>query len=129
MHFEPNKGYHIYNRGDNKPPDSGQVIARFPDYGLSYKYGGWHLTRSLAFHNEKLYVSVGSSCNACVETEEIRAVVLEMNPDGTDAKIFARGLRNSVGIKWIGNELWGTGMGRDLAGPDKPEDPGVPHSV
>jgi glucose/arabinose dehydrogenase len=68
-------------------------------------------------------VSVGSSCNACIEKEEIRAVVLEMNPDGTGAKIFARGLRNSVGIKWIGNRLWGTGMGRDLVGPDKPEDP------
>jgi glucose/arabinose dehydrogenase len=112
-----------YKPGDDQPTDSGQIIARFPDYGLSYKYGGWHLTRSLAFHNEKLYVSVGSSCNACIEKEEIRAVVLEMNPDGTDAKIFARGLRNSVGIKWIGNRLWGTGMGRDLVGPDKPEDP------
>ena len=112
-----------YNAGDVQPKDSGQTIATFPDYGLSYKYGGWHLTRSLAFHNEKLYVSVGSSCNACIEKEEVRAAVLEMNPDGSDAKIFARGLRNSVGIKWIGNQLWGSGMGRDLIGPDKPEDP------
>ena len=45
-----------------------------------------------------------------------------MNPDGTDKKIYARGLRNSVGIKWIGDQLWATGMGRDLMGPDKPED-------
>jgi glucose/arabinose dehydrogenase len=112
-----------YKPGDIHPKDSGEVISRFPDYGLSYKYGGWHLTRSIAFHNEKLYISVGSSCNACVEKEALRAVVLEMNPDGSETKIFARGLRNSVGIKWIGNQLWGTGMGRDLIGPDKPEDP------
>jgi len=111
-----------YSKGENKPSNNGQVIATFPDYGLSYKYGGWHLTRSMAFKKNKLYVSVGSSCNACIETEEIRASVMEMNPDGTDQHLFARGLRNSVGIKWIGNQLWGTGMGRDLIGPDKPED-------
>ncbi len=113
---------YVYSSGDTSPKDSGQTIARFPDYGLSYKYGGWHLTRSLAFHNDKLYVSVGSSCNACLEKEETRAVVLEMNPDGSDSRVFARGLRNSVGIKWIGDHLWGTGMGRDLIGADKPED-------
>ncbi|MBC7933848.1 MAG: PQQ-dependent sugar dehydrogenase [Rhizobacter sp.] len=113
----------VYKAGDAQPKDSGQTIATFPDYGLSYKYGGWHLTRSVAFHNDKLYVSVGSSCNACIEKEELRASVLEMNPDGSNAIIFARGLRNSVGIKWIGDQLWGSGMGRDLIGADKPEDP------
>ncbi len=113
----------IYKPGEDKPTDTGQVLMKFPDYGLNYKYGGWHLTRSLAFHNDKLYVSVGSSCNACIETEEIRASVIEMDPDGGNVKYFARGLRNSVGLKWIGEDLWGTGMGRDLIGPDKPEDP------
>ena len=114
---------YIYNEGENKPADSGQVLINFPAYGLGYKYGGWHLTRSLAFHADKLYISVGSSCNACIETEEIRASVLEMNPDGSDVKYFARGLRNTVGLKWIADDLWGSGMGRDLIGPDKPEDP------
>ncbi|MEO5942371.1 MAG: hypothetical protein ABIP30_14590 [Ferruginibacter sp.] len=111
-----------YLAGDQQPKDSAQTIATFPAYGLSYKYGGWHLTRSLAFHNDKLYVSVGSSCNACIEKEEIRASVVEMDPDGRNANFYAKGLRNSVGIKWIGNELWATTMGRDLIGPDKPED-------
>lgn len=113
----------VYKAGDSQPKDSGQTIATFPDYGLSYKYGGWHLTRSISFHIDKLYVSVGSSCNACIEKEDIRACVMEMEPDGSNATIFARGLRNSVGIKWIGNQLWGSGMGRDLIGADKPEDP------
>ncbi len=112
----------VYRSGDLQPSDSGQTIATFPDYGLGYKYGGWHLTRSLAFHGNKLYVSVGSSCNACIETEAQRATVIEMNPDGSNQLIFARGLRNSVGLKWIGNTLWATGMGRDGIGPDKPED-------
>ncbi len=111
-----------YEVGQSTPNDTGSLVASFPDYGLNYKYGGWHLTRSLAFKNDKLYVSVGSSCNACIETETIRASVVQMNPDGTDAKTFASGLRNTVGLKWIGHQLWGTGMGRDLLGPDKPED-------
>src|SRR5262245_22723144 len=72
-----------FTRGETKPTDTKpQTLATFPDYGLSYKYGGWHLTRTIAFApNGKLYVSVGSSCNACVEKEKVRATVLEMNAD------------------------------------------------
>jgi glucose/arabinose dehydrogenase len=111
-----------YRSGDTVPSGPAELVATWPDYGLDYKYGGWHLTRSLAFHGRKLYVSVGSSCNACIEKEDVRATIQEMNPDGSDRHVFATGLRNSVGIKWVGDELWSTGMGRDLLGPDKPED-------
>jgi len=113
---------YAYKMGDVKPSSIAQVIAQFPAYGLGYKYGGWHLTRSLAFDNDKLYVSIGSSCNACIEKEEIRACIVEMDPDGGNKKIFAKGLRNAVGIKWINHQLWVTNMGRDLLGPDRPED-------
>jgi glucose/arabinose dehydrogenase len=114
--------FYPYKNGDSHPSSEATIVANFPAYGLNYKYGGWHLTRSLAFHNNKIYVSVGSSCNACIEKEDVRATVLEMDPDGKNQKVYARGLRNSVGIKWINNELWCTTMGRDLIGPDKPED-------
>jgi len=111
-----------YHAGDKALKGSGQILAHFPDYGLSYKYGGWHLTRSLTQHNGKIYISVGSSCNACIEREEVRASILEMNPDGSGQKLYASGIRNAVAIKWVNNKLWGTTMGRDLLGPDKPED-------
>ncbi len=114
--------YYRYQRGDVRPSTPPTVIATFPDYGLDYKYGGWHLTRSIEFYKDKLYVSVGSSCNACVEKEEVRATIIEMNPDGTGKRIFARGLRNAVDIEWVKDQLWVTNMGRDLIGPDKPED-------
>jgi len=114
--------YYTYKDGDTKPSSSATVIATFPDYGLDYKYGGWHLTRSIAFHNKKIYVSVGSSCDACMETEEIRATIVEMDPDGKNQRIYARGVRNAVGIKWINDKLWVTHMGRDNRGPDKPEE-------
>ncbi|MDT4895973.1 MAG: hypothetical protein QOH25_1050 [Acidobacteriota bacterium] len=112
-----------YRNGDNAPTGRPQVLAEFPDYGLSYKYGGWHLTRTVAFGpNGKLYVSVGSSCNACEEKEAIRASVIEMNPDGSNRKVYARGLRNAVGMKWVGAQLFATNMGADHLGDNKPSD-------
>jgi glucose/arabinose dehydrogenase len=111
-----------YKKGDDKPSRAGEVIFKMPDTGVSYKYGGWHMTRSLAVHNNKLYVSIGSGCNACVEKEEIRATIMQMNLDGSDAKYYARGVRNAVGMKWIGEKLWVTDMGRDQIGGDVPED-------
>ncbi len=115
-----------YTRGEMKPGDSKpQVLAEFPSYGLSYKYGGWHLTRTVLIGgNGKLYISVGSSCNACRElkTEPYRATIVEMNPDGTDQRVFAEGLRNAVGMLWLGRYLFATVQGADHLGDDKPDD-------
>ena len=111
-----------YKKGDDKPSRQGEVIIKMPDTGVGYKYGGWHMTRSLAFHKDKLYVSIGSGCNACVETEEIRSTIMQMNPDGSDLKYYARGVRNAVGMKWVADKLWVTDMGRDQIGPEVPED-------
>ena len=113
-----------FTRGEEKPGDANpQTIATFPAYGLDYKYGGWHLTRTLAFSPAgKLYVSVGSSCNSCVEKEEVRATVLEMDPDGKNQRIFARGLRNAVSIKWIGDTLFATNQGSDHLGTARPDE-------
>jgi glucose/arabinose dehydrogenase len=113
-----------FTKGETKPTDTKpQTLATFPDYGLSYKYGGWHLTRTIAFSNTgKLYVSVGSSCNACVEKEKVRASIVEMNPDGSGQRQFAGGLRNAVGVKWIGNSLFATNQGSDHLGLSKPDE-------
>jgi glucose/arabinose dehydrogenase len=113
-----------FTKGEIKPSDTNpQTIATFPDYGLSYKYGGWHLTRTIAFSPVgKLYVSVGSSCNACEEKEKVRASILEMNPDGTEQKQFASGLRNAVGLKWLANNLFASNQGSDHLGLNKPDE-------
>lgn len=113
-----------FTAGETKPTDTKpQVLATFPDYGLSYKYGGWHLTRTIAFSPAgKLYVSVGSSCNACVEKEKIRASIVEMNPDGTQQRELARGLRNAVGLRAIGNFVFATNQGSDHLGLQKPDE-------
>ena len=112
-----------YNAGDQTPTGEPEVLATFPDYGLSYKYGGWHLTRTIAIgNNQKLYVSVGSSCNACEEKEDVRASVLEMDLDGKNQKHYARGLRNAVGLRWVKDHLFATNMGSDHLGDHKPAD-------
>ena len=112
-----------YENGSTKPTGEPQVLATFPDYGLSYKYGGWHLTRTIAVGpNNKIYVSVGSSCNACEEKEDVRASVLEMDPDGKNKRHFAHGLRNAVGLRWVDGQLFVTNMGADHLGLDKPDD-------
>lgn len=113
-----------FTPGEETPTDGkAQILATFPDYGLSYKYGGWHLTRTIAFSpNGKLYVSVGSSCNSCEEKEKVRASVIEMNPDGTGKRQFASGLRNAVGLKWFGNSLWASNQGSDHLGTNRPDE-------
>jgi glucose/arabinose dehydrogenase len=112
-----------YEAGKDSPSGEPQVLATFPAYGLSYKYGGWHLTRTVIVGgNGKIYVAVGSSCNACEEKEEVRASVLEMNPDGSGQRYFARGLRNAVGLRWINNKLYATNMGADHLGINRPAD-------
>jgi glucose/arabinose dehydrogenase len=112
-----------YNAGDEKPSGEPEVLTTFPDYGLSYKYGGWHLTRTIVVGgNGKIYVSVGSSCNACEEKEPVRASILEMDPDGRNQKHFASGLRNAVGLRWAQDKLFATNMGSDHMGDHKPAD-------
>jgi glucose/arabinose dehydrogenase len=111
-----------YLAGEIAPSSAPELIATFPDYGLNYKYGGWHLTRTIAFGAGKLYVSVGSSCNSCEEEEAIRATVLEMDVGGGNQRVFARGLRNAVGMKWVKGQLFVTDMGADHLGDFKPDD-------
>ena len=113
-----------FTPGEETPTDrKPQILATFPDYGLSYKYGGWHLTRTIAFSpSGKLYVSVGSSCNSCEEKEKARASIIEMNADGSGRRQFASGLRNAVGLKWFGNFLWASNQGSDHLGTNRPDE-------
>jgi len=99
-------------------PTNPVVIAELPGSG------GGHMTRTILFANQKLYVSAGSSCNVCAEKDQRRAAVLEMNEDGSGAHRFASGLRNAVGLAF--NErtrtVWVTDNGRDWLGDDLPPD-------
>jgi len=63
--------------------------------------GGNHWTRTLRFSPDGwMVVSIGSSCNACVEEDARRASMMRFRPDGSGAEVHATGLRNSVGFDW-----------------------------
>ena len=95
---------------------------------LDLPSGGGHTTRTLLFmpapNDNKLLISVGSSCNVCNEEDSRRASVLVLNVESGEHKVFAKGLRNSVfmAIHPVSGEIWGTEMGRDLLGDDIPPD-------
>jgi glucose/arabinose dehydrogenase len=121
---------YTYSAGDDAPTSPPETLIKFPDYGLHYKYGGWHLTRTVALvnvHGEpRIFVSVGSSCNYCQEDEVLRASVVSMDPDGKHQKIEAQGLRNAVDLKQVpevdSHAVFATNMGDDHLGDKVPED-------
>jgi glucose/arabinose dehydrogenase len=85
--------------------------------------GGNHWTRTVRIGPDgRLYVTVGSSCNVCLEDDERRAAMLRFSLDGSAPEIYARGLRNAVGFDWQPGtgDLYATDNGRDLLGDDEP---------
>ena len=75
------------------------VATGAPVYVNHYAGGGGHWTRTIVFGADSaMYVSVGSSCNLCVEKSSDRAAVLRFNEDGSGKRVFASGLRNAVGL-------------------------------
>jgi len=85
--------------------------------------GGNHWTRTIAFGPDGwLYLSVGSSCNVCLEEDPRRAAITRYRPDGSGEQIVASGLRNSVGFDWspADGALYATENGRDWLGDDFP---------
>ena len=85
---------------------------------------GGHYTRTIKIKNDKLYLSVGSSCNVCIEKNSLRAAISRFNLDGSGGEVFARGLRNSVGMEFspYSGELWGVNNGRDMLGDHHPKE-------
>jgi glucose/arabinose dehydrogenase len=116
------------------PYRNGDLQARGPAEKLSAQLsgggllrGGGHWTRDLVFSpdGKKMYVSIGSrSNNSDSASEGNRARIFEFNPDGSEQKVYAWGIRNAVGIAFRpgGNELWMSTNERDELGDNLPPD-------
>ncbi|WP_425147380.1 PQQ-dependent sugar dehydrogenase [Deinococcus sp.] len=105
---------YAYKSGDIRASGAPQQIVSLPK-------DGEHETRSLAFGPDgRLYVSSGSSCNVCRETDARRASVWVYDADGQTGKLFASGLRNAVGLDFLGGQLYASNNGRDYLGDDTP---------
>src|SRR5229473_840632 len=84
------------------------------------------LTRpfGIAFHDDYVYVGVGSESNVSPGEEPIRAAVTICDPDGKNARQFATGLRNPVGLALepVTGKVWTAVNERDELGDDLPPD-------
>src|ERR1700685_2425822 len=102
--------------------DEANLKASNPKKLADLATGGAHSTRTVLFHNRKMYIAAGSSCNVCIEKDPRRAAVTEYNPDGSGQKVFAKGLRNAVGLALNPktDTIWVTVNGRDWLGDDLP---------
>ena len=96
--------------GQSNPPKV------FHDGMPTARHHGW---RAIAFAPDGwLYVAQGAPCNVC----DSYATIDRIPPQGGSQEVWARGVRNSVGLAFHPQtgELWFTENGRDLMGDDIP---------
>lgn len=109
-----------------KLPAEGRHFTRTIAFGPNFRSGqiisGINVINTQV--DEKLYISVGSSCDVCEESTWKRAAILESDPEGSYTAEFAGGLRNSVFFMFhpVTKEIWATEMGRDNLGDNLPPD-------
>jgi len=102
-------------KGDGEIDDLKMLMGDLPDTGQ-------HPNRTIAFGPDgMLYISVGSTCNACNEGNPEIATILRASPDGKSRVIVATGLRNTIGFDWNPStgQLWGMDHGIDFLGDEQ----------
>ncbi len=107
-----------YRTGQTRVETRGEKILDLPP--------GGHHTRNLIADpaGRKIYIAIGSANNVdednSWEKDTRRAGIVEINPDGSGARVLANGLRNPVGMDWEPQTgaLWTVVNERDLLGDD-----------
>lgn len=103
-----------YKTGDLKATGGPSKLVDLPS-------GGGHSTRTIVFGpDNRMYVSAGSSCNVCEESDPKRAAVWVYDENGRNGQLFSSGLRNAVGLAWQGGVLYASNNGRDNLGDNIP---------
>ena len=83
-----------YRSGDRAAREKPQKIASLRPGG-----GAGHLTTTVVVERKgTLYASVGSSCNACDESDPTRATIQAMSPDGKNMRARAVDIRNAIAL-------------------------------
>lgn len=110
-----------YVEGADQLEGDGETLVKFKPHG--------HWTRSLLVSPDqtKVYAGVGSLTNIAdqgMEVEEGRAAIWELDVATKEARVFATGLRNAVGMAWEpgSQTLWTVVNERDGLGDETPPD-------
>ena len=114
---------YIANTGDlvRVRLDAGGKASGTPERVAQYSGGSGHWTRTVIFGADGgIYVSIGSSCNICEEKNQDRAAVMRYDANGSNGRLFSRGLRNAVGMAMHPQtkEIWVTQNERDNLKPE-----------
>ena len=93
--------------GDGVADDIRLIITDLP--------AGRHQTDGIEFGPDGLlYITNGSTCDECTETDERAATIMTANPDGSGLTVYATGLRNPYDIAFDSQgRLWATDNGSD----------------
>lgn len=109
-----------YQPGQTRIIGDGQKITDLP----AGKHNR-HWTRNIIASKDgkKIYIAVGSGSNIAeygIDNELLRASILEIDPDGSNERVYAGGLRNPVGMAWAPGTktLWTVVNERDELGDD-----------
>ena len=100
-----------------------RTVSGKPEYIIRGLPTGGHWSRTIGIGPDGwLYLSVGSSCNVCIEEDRRRAAITRYHVDGSGEQIYATGLRNAVEFAWQPgtDTLYATDNGRDFLGDDFP---------
>jgi glucose/arabinose dehydrogenase len=110
-----------YHNGDVKATGEQEMIVKDIPSGREQVGGGGHWTRDVEFSADGkiLFVSVGSRSNVSDDDrEKRRADILAFDPDGSNERVYAWGIRNPVGLAKNPEtgQLWTSVNERDLLG-------------
>jgi glucose/arabinose dehydrogenase len=110
---------YTYHTGDLTGKNRLVILTGLPDASLPELGGSYgHELKNIALNGNKLYVSIASTCNVCLndtQSNPVRGAIYQYNVDGTGAVLFARGIRNAEGLAFIPgtSTLWAVINNRD----------------
>jgi glucose/arabinose dehydrogenase len=107
-----------YASGDTRIGTIQPVVEQLPDAASAGSGGYGHPLKNFALHGNKLYVSIASTCNACIAdttSDPIRGAIYEYSENGGQRRLYARGIRNAEGLAFRPgtDELWAVVNHRD----------------
>jgi len=110
-----------YRDGDTRAQAGQVVVDGLPDTSTPELRGQYaHVLKNIAVRDNTLFVSIASTCNACVQdttSDPQRAAIYTYDASGHNAgrKLVARGLRNAEGLAFVPGtaDLWVVVNNRD----------------
>jgi glucose/arabinose dehydrogenase len=110
----------VYQNGETASGTRDAIVTGLPDNSTPDLQGSYgHQLKNIALSaDHKLYVSIASTCNVCLEdtvSDPLRGAIYQYSADGKEQRLFARGLRNAEGLDFIPgtNTLWAAVNNRD----------------